>query len=782
MIDLRIVVPAGAAWLATIVLLPFPSWMLPVALVSWILAVGMLVAARATHRPILVVLGVSAAATALVATAAFAGSASRRPEELRSAHELVNATVITTQTVTHASSYFAATLARDGTQSMSVPVLVFDASPASRIEIGTTLTVSGALQATSPSDEQSYLVFGTGPARFVAPPPWYLGWANGLRAGLASAAQSLPGDGGDLLPGLAIGDTSAVSPTLNAAMKTSSLSHLTAVSGANCAVIIGLLLLVGKAFGLPRGIRVAAALAMLVGFVVLVTPQPSVVRSAIMAALVLGALASGRPVAGLPVVGVTVLAMLTLDPWIALDFGFALSVLATAGLMALSGPIARRLERWLPHWLALLVAVPLAAQLACQPVLVLLNPSLPIYGVLANTLAEPASPVATVLGLIACLVLPVAPGLGHVIAAVAWVPSAWIADVATFFAGLPGARVPWPGDLFGAILLAAVTALLLVLLLGRLSRRGRGILAAVLAIAAIAPFLVTGLSNVAGQLGRPSDWQIADCDIGQGDAMLVRSAGKVALMDTGPSEPLLKACLDELGITRINLLVLSHYDLDHVAGTPVVDSMTDRALVGPSTGKPRDIAIIQGLLDGGTRVDRVSEGLTGTLGDLRWSVLWPPSLLPEGILPGNEACVTILFEPIGACTHGCLSSMFVGDLDERAQDLMLAANPTLPRLDVIEVAHHGSADQSAAMYQRVDAAVGLIGVGLNNKYGHPAQHLLDILASVGTLPARTDTEGLVLLKPGTKPGTVAVWSEHPDSGGPGRDGPGHGGPGHGGAG
>jgi competence protein ComEC len=775
MIDLRIVVPAGAGWVAAIALLPFPEWMLPVSVVFWCIALGTLVAARVTRRQVLVIVGVSAAAMALVATAAFAGSDSRRPDALRGVHEIFGATVVTTQTVTHASTYFAATLTRAGGTSMSVPVLVFDASPASptaRIEIGTTLTVSGALQATPPSDEYSYLVFATGPARVVSPPPWYLGWANGLRAGLARAARTLPGTGGELLPGLAIGDTGAVSPALNAAMKTSSLSHLTAVSGANCAVIIGLLLLVGSTLGLRRGVRIAAALAVLVGFVVLVTPQPSVLRSAIMAALVLGALASGRPIAGLPIVGVTVLAMLTLDPWIALDYGFALSVLATAGLMALSGPIARRLENWLPRWLAMLVAVPLAAQLACQPVLLLLNPSLPLYGVLANTLAEPASPVATVLGLIACVALPVLPAVGQVLAEIAWVPSAWIADVATFFAGLPGARVPWPGGAVGVVALVVVTALLLVLLLGRLSRRGRGILSAALAIAVLVPFIVVGVANAVGQLGRPTDWQIADCDIGQGDAMLVRSAGKVALMDTGPSGPLLKACLDDLGITRINLLVLSHYDLDHVAGTPVVDSMTDRALVGPSTGKARDVAIIQGLLDGGTRVDRVSEGLTGTLGDLRWSVLWPPSPLPDGILPGNEACVTILFEPIGACADRCLTSMFVGDLDERAQDLMLAANPTLPRLDVVEVAHHGSADQSAALYRRVDASVGLIGVGLHNTYGHPTQHLLDILASVGTLPARTDTEGLVLLGPGAKPGSVAVWSEHSDSGGPGLSSPG----------
>ena len=772
MIDVRIVIPAGAGWLAAIMVLPFPGWMLPLAAVAWTLAavcvlVALLGVRRPSRRAVLVLLGVSFAAMALVATAALAGSESRRPHVLRSSHVITSATIVATETVTHDSDHFAATLTRVGNSTVSVPVLVFDAAPATRIEIGTTLTVSGSLQATSPNDEVSYLVFASGPAHYVAPPPWYLTWTNGLRAGLSRAASTLPGDGGALLPGLAIGDTTAVSSALSTAMKTSSLSHLTAVSGANCAVVIGLILLVGRALGVSRGVRIGGALIVLVGFVVLVTPQPSVVRSAIMAALVLGALAGGRPLAGLPVVGVTVLAMLTIDPWLALDYGFALSVLATAGLMAFAGPIARRLERWLPHWLALVIAVPLAAQLACQPVLLTLNPSLPLYGVLANTLAEPASPLATVLGLVACLTLPVAAPVGQVIAAIAWVPAAWIADVATYFAGLPGARVPWPVGWVGVVTLVGMTTLLLLLLLGRFSRRGRGILAAALVLSIVIPLAITGLSTAIGQLGRPANWQIADCDIGQGDAMLVRSAGQVALMDTGPSGPLLKACLDELGISRINLLVLSHYDLDHVAGTPAVDGMTDRALVGPSTGKARDVAIIQGLLNGGTRVDRVSEGLTGQLGDLRWSVVWPPAVLPDGILPGNEACVTVVFEPVGRCPDRCLSSMFVGDLDETAQNLMLAANPTLPRLDVLEVAHHGSADQSAALYQRVSASVGLIGVGVHNRYGHPTQHLLDILASVGTLPARTDTEGLVLLSPGAKRGTVAVWSEHPDTGGPG---------------
>lgn len=376
-----------------------------------------------------------------------------------------------------------------------MPVLVFRAAPRRRLEIGTTLRLSGSLIATESSDEVSYLVFAHGGATVVRPPPDYLGWANGLRAHLADAAASLPGDGGELLPGLAIGDTTAVDPALNTAMKTSSLSHLTAVSGANCAVVIALVLLVGRALGLGRGIRFGVALLVLAGFVVLVTPQPSVLRSAVMAAIAIAVSAAGRPVNGLAVVGVASMVLLVSDPWLAVSYGFALSALATAGLMIFTSPLTRRLELLLPRWLSLVIAVPLAAQLACQPVLVLLSPSLPPYGVLANLLAEPASPIATVTGLIACVALPVLPALGQLLAAIAWVPAAWIAAVATFFAGLPGARLAWPGGVVGAAMLAIVTVVLLAAALGRMRRNiriltgagGAALLLGMLVLAAVLP-------------------------------------------------------------------------------------------------------------------------------------------------------------------------------------------------------------------------------------------------------------------------------------------------------
>jgi competence protein ComEC len=547
-------------------------------------------------------------------------------------------------------------------------------------------------------------------------------------------------------------------------MKSSSLSHLTAVSGANCAVVIALVMAIGGALGLARGWRIGAALVTLVGFVVLVTPQPSVLRAAVMAALVLAAMASGRPVRGLPVLALAVLGLLVADPWLARSYGFVLSVLATGGLLLLARPLAALLSRWLPSALALVIAVPLAAQLACQPVLILLNPSIPLYAVPANVLAEPAAPVATVLGLIACVMMPWLPGLGILIARLAWVPSSWIAGVARFFDSLPGRSIPWPAGGVGVALVAAIILLGLVvaLLRGTRHRPWRGLAALMLALLLVGVTGVAAGDRLRQTLLRPQDWQIAACDIGQGDAVLVRSAGRVALIDTGPDPALLHRCLDVLGIGRIDLLVLTHYDLDHVGGTSAVVGIVDRAMIGPPADG-HDVRLAEQVRRGGATVTQVSRGETGELGELRWTVLWPP--VRAGLVePGNDSSVTLEFAGIGACANGCLTSLFLGDLGDEPQARMLAANRGLGHVDVVKVAHHGSADQDPALNERVTATVGHISVGAHNRYGHPTDTLLQILARVGTIAERTDRQGMVLVSPRPK-GGMSVWSERPASAG-----------------
>src|SRR5690606_30898403 len=158
---------------------------------------------------------------------------------------------------------------------------------------------------------------------------------------------------------------------------------------------------------------------------------------------------------------------------------------------------------------------------------------IPTYGVLANILAAPAAPVATVLGLVACVVLPAVPWLGGFVAQLAWLPSAWIAAVSTFFSGLPWASLPWLEGGLG-ILVAILVGVMMMLVLFLPSRRRLRVVAGacLLLVAALYAGSVGG-DQLRRRLSPPSDWVVAACDVGQGDAVLVRNAGRVALVDTG---------------------------------------------------------------------------------------------------------------------------------------------------------------------------------------------------------------------------------------------------------
>jgi len=733
--DLRLAIPALLAWATTVVLVGFPDASGIGLVVSWLLT-GLLVVVRPGWALV-------ALAVALCCTSLSLQQGARQPQSLldaATAHRTVDVVGETTQTVAPAAGSFEVTLVSVEGRRVSVPVLVFGEGPEGRVAIGSRLAMTGTLAVAEAGDDRAFLFFPRGTPEVVAGPPWYLGWADALRQRFLASASDLPGDGGSLLAGLAIGDTSLVGDDLDEAMKASSLTHLTAVSGANCAVVIGLVMLAGGAAGVSRGVRIAASVVVLLAFVVLVTPEPSVLRAAAMALLVLAALGSGRPVQGIPLLALATIGLLVADPWLSRSFGFVLSVLATAGLLLFAAPLSRRLEGWLPRWLALVVAVPLAAQLACQPVIIILNASIPTYGVIANMLAEPAAPVATIVGLAACVALVTVPPVGELLCAVAWLPSAWIAAVARFFAGAPAAQLPWPPGLPGVLLAVAVSAAVLLGLRWRWAWATLGIAAALYAG-------VAGGSHVGQQLSRPANWQIAGCDVGQGDAFVVRSADRTMLIDTGPEPEPLDACLADLGIAHLDLLVLTHWDADHVGGVGAVVGRADRVLVGPADGESdRLIAALSG---GGAIVEQASEGVTGALGDLTWTVLWPPRRL-AGIEPGNAASLTVRVD----CLRGCVSAVFLGDLGEREQARVRSLGP----VDVVKVAHHGSADQSAALYERLGASVGLIGVGADNDFGHPTERLLDILAGIGTVGVRTDEDGLILVGAG-EDGAVRVWTE-----------------------
>lgn len=635
-----------------------------------------------------------------------------------------------------------------------------DDAPA-ELDLGARVVITGEAEAADPGDAVVATVFAD-EVSVVDPPAHLFAVASSLRRGfVADVSSSLPGAGGDLLPGLSVGETSAVTPELDAAMKTSSLSHLTAVSGSNCALVVALAFGASAACGAGRRIRVVIALAVLGLFVLLVTPEASVIRAATMSAIAMLALLLGRRGSGVAVLSLAVVVLLAADPWLAASYGFLLSASATGALLLLAPPLARGLERWMPRVIALAIAIPLAAQLVCGPIIALFASEVALYGVVANIVAGPAAPPATVLGLIACLAQPL-PLLASGTAALAWLPSAWVARTAETFAALPSARLGWWEGALGGVTLALLGGVVIVAiagipssLVGGRSRSRRVRLAVVmqrLSAGAVALILGVGagtvtLGGIAAPLTAPREWSIALCDVGQGDAVVIRSAARVALIDTGPDAAALRQCLARLGVDSIDVAFITHFDADHAAGLPALDGRVATIVHGP----PERQADLVPARDAADDVRAGHAGMHGRVGEASWRILWPTNQM-RAFPPGNDT--SLVLEISGGAVP---RTLLLGDLGADAQRLLADGDTVAGAFDVVKVSHHGSRDQFPALYERIRARVALIGVGAND-YGHPHPDALAVLTRSGSVVARSDTDGLVLV---SDTDGLAVWREHP---------------------
>lgn len=639
----------------------------------------------------------------------------------------------------------------------SAPVRI-GVEPTDGFELGAVVRVVGEAEATD-AGERSALVVYASRAEIVRPADGVFGAAASLKRIFVERSSDLPEPGAGLLPGLAVGDTRAVPAELNVDMRTSGLSHLTAVSGANCAIVVGALFWLTACCGGGRGLRVAVAVAGLAAFVVLVTPEPSVVRAAVMAAVGMLTVLLGRPSAGAGVLSLCVVGILVVDPWLAATPGFALSVAASGALILLAPPLSRGLSRVMPGPVALAVAVPVAAQLVCGPIIALFSEQQSLIGIAANLIAAPAAPIATVIGLLACLSAPV-PVLADLLASSAWLPAAWIATTATTTARLPGAQLLLPAGLPSSALVALISACIAIVLIRfarspRNSLPGRGMLIVHRGAAAV---LLTVLSLAGAHalldgplatMTAPDGWGIAACDVGQGDAVLVRSATRVALIDAGPDPAPLSACLRSLGIERIDLLVLTHYDLDHVGGIAAVRGRVGTVLHGPVVEED-ERHLLDDLASAGAQLHQASAGEHGALGAAAWRVLWPQ---PHSVAfpSGNDASVVMEFDG-----GDVPRSIYLGDLSAASQRMLLRT-ARLGRYDVVKVSHHGSADQSPELYEAVQARAALVSVGADNDYGHPRTETLDLLGATGARTLRTDQQGRILL--GLHDEELRVWTE-----------------------
>lgn len=594
-----------------------------------------------------------------------------------------------------------------------------------------------ARMATAPperGDDVVAVLSARGPPATVGDADGWQELAGGLRDGLAgSAARVLDPRPAGLLPGLVVGDTRAMDPVLDEDFRRAGLAHLTAVSGANVAITITAVLWPLRRRAVDRRVQAVVGGVALVCFVVLARPEPSVVRAAAMGAVTLLALASGRPRVAVPALAAAVCVLLLVDPGLARDPGFALSVLATAAIVLLAPGWSRALrERGWPSLVADALAVSAAAGLATAPLVAALSGTVSLVSLPANLLAAPAVPPATVLGILATVVGAALPPAGDVLVRAAGVPTSWLVLVAERAAALPDAAPGWPAGLRGAGLLAV-----LLLAVGWALWRFRRLRP--LALAVLVGLVAVGWPVRQAVRGwPPPDTVVVACDVGQGDALVLPlGPGEAVLVDAGPDIPAVDRCLDDLGVDRLPLVLLSHLDADHVGG--LAGAFDGRAVEVVATGTlpPEDDrlpAVEAQVRRAGAERIRLVPGERWERGAVALEVLAPAPDRATAAAESNDLSLVVR-----ATVRG-LRVLLTGDLGAAAEARLRTSGVDL-RSDVLKVPHHGSGDADAGFVAATRARVALVSVGADNTYGHPARTLLEMLARSGMAVHRTDRDG-----------------------------------------
>ncbi|MFI6734527.1 ComEC/Rec2 family competence protein [Nonomuraea sp. NPDC050451] len=721
-------------------------------------------------------------------------------------------------------------------QAVNVPITVFaNGHDWSTLLPSQHIEVTGRLAKPTPGDLVAAILLVQGPPRVLTPPSLLQTAAGSLRAGLRTAAATLPADQQGLLPGLVVGDVSRMDPQVSSDLKEAGLSHLNAVSGANLAIVAGAALALSRLIGLSLPARaVFAALAML-AFAVVARPSPSVLRALLMGLAAAIALGTGRAKDGLAALSATVLLLVLFAPELARSYGFALSVAATAGILILaprwrdrlSSPKAEddpdeqndtrhakhadrdpqgepalrerhapqpdhslhsdrsvhpdhslprdhsvhpdhklhrdyslqrdhnlhpdpalqperalrsagggsRVPYRLPRWMAEAVAVPVAAQVAVTPILVLMSGQLTPVAVIANLLVAPAVAPATLLGFGAALVAPVWPGGAELLVVPAGYAVGWIIIVARWAVNLPFATVPWPGGLPGLGLLLLAVAIAVPIL----RRRAWRAVAVTVAGAALVAVLV--IRPIVGSWP-PKGWLMVMCDVGQGDGLVVAAGpGRGIVVDTGPDPIVMDRCLRRVGVDDVPLLILTHPHADHVNGLPGVlrNRRVGAVVVSPQRTSARAVAHLSATLARrGIPEWTAAPGTRWSFGPSELTVLGPDPILGEMSGQGEGSAINNSSVVVHVRWRSG-SILLSGDLETEAQDELLRR--TAVRADILKTPHHGSNRQSPAFLSAVGARAALISVGADNDYGHPALSTLAILRRLGASIYRTDQSG-----------------------------------------
>ncbi|MFT4147502.1 MAG: DNA internalization-related competence protein ComEC/Rec2 [Micrococcaceae bacterium] len=536
-----------------------------------------------------------------------------------------------------------------------------------------------------------------------------------------------------LLPGFLYGETSQHSTQLKETFRITGLSHISAVSGANCALILLITATLFQLHRFPVVVRCVFQLVVLAIFIALVRAEASALRAGIMAALALVWTVTDRKINFYHALACTILLVVIYDPWISTNFGFLLSCTASLALVVSTQTCAKALK--LPAKLAFPLAVPIVTQVWCLPLLVLFSDGIPLYSIPANILIVPAVSVISIIGYLVFIV----PVSCNIFAVFLDFFSNYIVTVSQFFTQLPAATLAFPKGFLGFLTILALYTVIFILHKKCIIFR-KTLLAMMFVLWVCCQLFHENFFNTTVlQTG-----DIVQCDIGQGDAYLIATKPHHALMfDVGPEQGKVSNCLKYFHIETIDLLIITHFHDDHFGALDqVLETVTIGEVFLPSNATPEPLA--QETLDKFENqqipTHRVHAGLQGHHHNVSWNVLWPEI---HNDSEENINNTSLVLSTRIASETGEVSALFTGDSEEEVHQ---ALSKTIQPHDILKVPHHGSKTTSPELFRQVQPQLALISAGKHNKHKHPHPSIIQLLEQQQVHIVRSDEKGSTVIR------------------------------------
>lgn len=559
-----------------------------------------------------------------------------------------------------------------------------------------------------------------------------------------------------LLSGMLIGDKSNLPKEIQEDFRNSSLSHILAISGMHVSyVMLGITFLISK-MKFSKKISKIITIVILLFFIILTGKTASVERACFMSVYAILASLLHKRANVLASISISILIILIINPYSILDIGLQLSYGGTLGIVLIY-PILKKCKKSkkekakenkfqkliqkIKEKILDIIRITVSANLVIFPIILYQYNTMSFTFIISNLLISSIIGIIIIFGLISVFASYIFMPLAKVMFFLTQILLNILAQTAHLCAKLPFSKVYFPTPKIYVIIIYYLFLIYIIL-----AKRNIILVKKISKKIFIIFIIIVIISNLIIKI-IPKAFTISFIDVGQGDSMLISTPkGKRILVDGGGTrdtenfdvgrQTLIPYLLNK-GITKLDYIVISHFDSDHATGVAQILGKIDvSSIILTRQLEENDIYrhILSIAKEKKIKLIYVKEGDVLKIGGIKISIIHPENKLMINNPMNNNSIVCKV-------EYNSFSMLLTGDIEMEAEELILRKNINL-KADVLKVAHHGSKTSTTGEFLKaINPKVALIGVGKNNNFGHPSNEVIQRLKENGTRIYRTDENG-----------------------------------------